>query len=103
MRDYLNLPFFILLAYSVLCFFRIPELSDAFIMIALCGLYGYKLYINTRIPRDKSLTSEQKELLKEIDTLELQKHSDAVKFEISKINSSYAVQEEAKKRNKVVF
>jgi len=103
MRDYLNLPFFILVAYSTLCFFRLPELSDALIIIAIASLYGYKLYLNSKLPIMHEPSEEEALLYDELRKLELQKKADSLRYDINRINSNFTSVEEARQRNKVVF
>ena len=56
-----HLSFILLLSYLTLCAFRPPGLADSFIILGLCGLFGFKLFTDYKPRKDiSSQLAEQK-------------------------------------------
>jgi hypothetical protein len=41
-----NLPFIFILSYLITCIYRIPNINEAIIIVALSGLFGFKLWLD---------------------------------------------------------
>lgn len=101
-KETLNLPFFLLLGYNALCYFRPPQLSDGFIIISLAALYGLRLWLLSKEPKELQLDAQQQELKYQVDTLRMRKEIAALNTDITRIHKVIQGVENAKDR-KIVF
>lgn len=97
-KEILNLPFFLLLGYNALCYFRPPQISDAFIIVSLAALYGLKIFIMSKEIKELELDAEQQELKNQIDTLKMRREIAALNTDITKIHKVIQGVENAKGR-----
>ena len=63
------LPVILLVPYLALMFYRAPQLADALIIVALCGVFGFDKYM-TRLERKDPPRSEEIDKLR--DELEIE-------------------------------
>lgn len=101
-REFLNLPFFLLLGYNALCYFRPPQISDAFIIISLAALYGLRIFLLSKEVKEIELDAEQQELQNQIDTLRMRREIAGLNTDITRIHKVIQGVENAKER-KLVF
>jgi len=83
MKNFIKyLPVFLLLSYTILCFFRVPDFSDSFIIVALASLNGafwWKEIHSTTI-------NIPKKVIEEVETLRLKKEISELSIKIEEMN-----------------
>lgn len=101
-KEILNLPFFLLLFYNALCYFRKPDMADCVIIFSLAALYGLRLFLISKESKEIEVDAERDDLKKQVDKLKMQREMAALSTEIVRINKNIQGIENAKER-KLMF
>lgn len=86
-RDMLNLPAILLLSYLVFMFFRKPDISDTFILIALSSAYCFHVWVEFKKSTTMLKNDDFEDLHKSIRKAQLEKQLFQANNDIVKLNA----------------
>ena len=85
------LPYVLLISYSILCHFRVPEISDSIVLFALASLVGFRSYLNYKQQPNYVEIFEKK-------LAEINKELELKEKRITDVQNSVGMQNMAKQR-----
>ena len=88
------ISFWLLFLYVASLFIKIPDISDSFIVLGLCSLYGFELWLDRQREKDPKENIELKELKESLEIEGLKLSIENIKLQQVKQSQMRAAQSE---------